>query len=154
MCDAVQLCGAALSLTCRPFRCAWKDIFAAQEQLAPSVELSHGIPGGLNERPSLSLSISRRASSMQSFAKFEFVACQCLPGNLELEVMSRAPLFGTVLSLDRPLSIFVQAFFIFFLFVVLKRTDPKNQKSGSDTRLGYVSVPLDDIISPAISLAF
>lgn len=57
----------------------------------------------------LTLSLEEHAACI-SFARFEFVVCQCLAGNLELEVMSRAPLFGTILSLDRPWPIFVQAF--------------------------------------------
>lgn len=41
----------------------------------------------------------------------------------------------------------------FFCFLCWRELTQKIEKSGSDTRLGYVSVPLDDIISPAISLA-
>jgi hypothetical protein len=51
--------------------------------------------------------------------------------------MSRAPLFGTFLSLT---------------VAALSRSDTElhlGRHAGSDTRLGYVSLPLEDLISPA-----
>ena len=104
----------------------------------------------VSTRGSLSHSISRRACSMHIICEVWVCGLPMLGRQPWTGGDEQSAPFRHHTQFRQTLADLCPSFLCFWCWRELTQ---KIEKSGSDTRLGYVSVPLDDIISPAISLA-